>query len=92
MTAREGFALGAGMNARGVVEIVVAMAGLRLGVISTSTYTIIVLVAVVTSLMAPPLLRWAMTGVDHTAQERIRGLEHDRWAGTTQPAATAADD
>ena len=27
MSAREGFALGAGMNARGVVEIVVAMAG-----------------------------------------------------------------
>jgi Kef-type K+ transport system membrane component KefB len=92
MSAREGFALGAGMNARGVVEIVVAMAGLRLGVITTSTYTIIVLVAVVTSLMAPPLLRRAMAGVDHTAQERIRGLEHDRWAGLSQPAVTAAED
>lgn len=92
LSAREGFALGAGMNARGVVEIVVAMAGLRLGVISTSTYTIIVLVAVVTSLMAPPLLRRAMAGVDHTAQERIRELEHARWAGANQPASTAAED
>ena len=60
--------------------------------ITTSTYTIIVLVAVVTSLMAPPLLRRAMAGVDHTAQERIRGLEHDRWAGLSQPAVTAAED
>ena len=92
LSAREGFALGAGMNARGVVEIVVAMAGLRLGVITTATYTIIVLVAVVTSLMAPPLLRRAMAGVDHTAQERIRGLEHDRWAGAAQPASAATDD
>jgi len=54
---RECLALGAGMNARGVVEVVVALAGLRLGVLTPATYTIIVLVAVVTSLMAPPLLR-----------------------------------
>jgi Kef-type K+ transport system membrane component KefB len=87
LSAREGFALGAGMNARGVVEVVVAMAGLRLGVITTSTYTIIVLVAVVTSVMAPPLLRWAMTGVDHTNQERIRELEHARWAGAAPSVA-----
>ncbi len=92
LSAREGFALGAGMNARGVVEIVVAMAGLRLGVITTSTYTIIVLVAVVTSLMAPPLLRRAMADIDHTAQERLRGLEHDRWAGAAQPASAVPDD
>lgn len=92
LSAREGFALGAGMNARGVVEIVVAMAGLRLGVITTSTYTIIVLVAVVTSVMAPPLLRRAMAGLDHTAQERLRELEHARWAGVTEPASSVAGD
>jgi Kef-type K+ transport system membrane component KefB len=85
LSAREGLALGAGMNARGVVEVVVAMAGLRLGVLTTATYTIIVLVAVVTSLMAPPLLRLAMAGVDHTAEERIRELDHARWAGGAEP-------
>ncbi|HEX8094415.1 cation:proton antiporter [Jatrophihabitans sp.] len=88
LSAREGFALGAGMNARGVVEVVVAMAGLRLGVITTSTYTIIVLVAVVTSVMAPPLLRRAMAGLDHNADERIRELEHARWSGTTERASS----
>lgn len=87
LSAREGFALGAGMNARGVVEVVVAMAGLRLGVISTSTYTVIVLVAVVTSVMAPPLLRRAMSAMEHTATEQARGLEHARWAGAAQPVA-----
>jgi Kef-type K+ transport system membrane component KefB len=88
----ERFALGAGMNSRGVVEVVVALAGLRLGVISTATYTIIVLVAVATSVMAPPLLRLAMAGIDHTAEERLREQDHARWAGLPQPAGlTSAD-
>ncbi len=82
---RECLALGAGMNARGVVEVVVALAGLRLGVLTTTTYTIIVLVAVVTSLMAPPLLRRAMAGVDHTAEERLRERLQARWAGAPEP-------
>jgi Kef-type K+ transport system membrane component KefB len=68
----EALAVGAGMNARGVIEVVVAMVGLRLGVLSTEVYTIIVLVAIVTSVMAPPLLRFAMARVEHTAEERLR--------------------
>ncbi|MCD0452101.1 cation:proton antiporter [Actinocorallia sp. API 0066] len=68
----EALALGAGMNARGVVEVVVAMVGLRLGVLGTETFTIIVLVAIVTSLMAPPILRFAMRRVETTAEEELR--------------------
>ena len=68
----EALALGAGMNARGVVEVIVAMVGLRLGIIDTDTYTIIVLVAVVTSVMAPPLLRFAMKRVESTQEEELR--------------------
>ncbi|GAA3567011.1 hypothetical protein GCM10022419_054640 [Nonomuraea rosea] len=68
----EGLALGAAMNARGVIEVIVAMAGLRLGVLTVETYTIIVLVAVITSLMAPPLLRWAMARIQHTPLEEER--------------------
>ncbi|MDX6739594.1 cation:proton antiporter [Actinocorallia sp. A-T 12471] len=70
----EALALGAGMNARGVVEVVVAMVGLRLGILTTATYTIIVLVAIVTSLMAPPTLRFAMRRVAPTAEEETREL------------------
>ncbi|MEU4180081.1 cation:proton antiporter [Streptomyces sp. NPDC026589] len=55
----EALALGAGMNSRAVVEAIVAMTGLRLGVLNTETYTIVALVAIVTSLMAPPILRYA---------------------------------
>jgi Kef-type K+ transport system membrane component KefB len=68
----EALALGAGMNARGVIEVIVAMVGLRLGILDTNTYTIIVLVAVVTSVMAPPLLRLAMKRVEQTAEEELR--------------------
>jgi Kef-type K+ transport system membrane component KefB len=68
----EALALGAGMNARGVVEVVVAMVGLRLGVLSVEAYTIVMLIAILTSLMAPPILRVAMRRVEHTAEEEIR--------------------
>ncbi|GAA3273690.1 cation:proton antiporter [Dactylosporangium vinaceum] len=68
----EGLALGAGLNARGVIEVVVATVGLRLGVLSTASYTIVVLIAVLTSVMAPPMLRWAMTRIEQSADERLR--------------------
>lgn len=68
----EALALGAGMNARGVIEVIVAMVGLRLGVLGTDMYTVIVLVAIVTSVMAPPILRLAMRNVEQHAEEDIR--------------------
>nr|WP_232295530.1 cation:proton antiporter [Parafrankia sp. EUN1f] len=71
----EALSLGAGLNARGVIEIVVAGTGLRLGVLSTSMYTVIVLVAIVTSIMTPPVLRATMRRVEQTAQERLRELD-----------------
>jgi Kef-type K+ transport system membrane component KefB len=79
LTRWEGLAIGAGMNARGVVEVVIAMVGLRVGVLNTATYTSIVLVAIVTSLMAPPLLRLAMTRVAHSEDERQRLAEYESW-------------
>jgi Kef-type K+ transport system membrane component KefB len=68
----EALALGAGMNARGVIEVVVAMVGLQLGVLNVETYTIVILVAIITSVMAPPILRIAMRRVEQTAEERLR--------------------
>jgi Kef-type K+ transport system membrane component KefB len=68
----EAVALGAGLNARGVIQVIVAMVGLRLGVLSTAGYTVIVLVAIVTSLMAPPTLRFAVRRLAVTEEERVR--------------------
>ncbi len=56
----ECLAMGFGMNARGAMEIVVATVGLGLGILTIEMYSIIVMVAIVTSLMAPPMLRWCL--------------------------------
>ncbi|MEU5881434.1 cation:proton antiporter [Spirillospora sp. NPDC047279] len=74
----EALAVGAGMNARGVIEVIIAMVGLRLGVLGPEMFTVIVLVAIVTSLMAPPLLRYSMKHVEHTAEELLRLPEAER--------------
>ncbi|CAL9444168.1 Na(+)_H(+)-K(+) antiporter GerN [Actinosynnema sp. ALI-1.44] len=71
----EALALGAGLNARGAIEVIIAMVGLQLGILSTAMYTIIVLVAIVTSLTAPPMLRLAARNIEETNEERAR----DRW-------------
>jgi Kef-type K+ transport system membrane component KefB len=77
MTGREGFVLGAGLNARGAVEIVVATVGLSVGVLNASSYTVIVLLAMVTSMMAPPLLRLALRGYRGPEEEQQR-LEREK--------------
>lgn len=68
----EGLALGAGLNSRGVIQIVIATAGLRLGVLTGSTYTVIILIAIVTSAMAPPVLAFAMRRIHQTSEEHMR--------------------
>jgi len=67
-----GLALGAGLNARGVVQIVVATVGVQLGVLTTAMYTTIVLIAVVTSIMAGPMLSWAIRRRDEVVEEAPR--------------------
>src|SRR5262249_33744266 len=52
----EGLALGAALNARGAVELIVATVGLGAGVLNAASYTIVVLIAMATSMMAPPAL------------------------------------
>lgn len=82
----EALAIGAGMNSRGVVEIIIATVGLRLGVLSIGVYTGIVLVAVITSLMGPPVLRMAMRKVAQTEQETLREIRHNSWSSNpTEP-------
>ena len=65
-------AYGSALNARGAVEIIIATIGLSLGILSQEMYSIIVLMAVVTSLMAPTLLRWTLRHVVPDEQESKR--------------------
>ncbi|WP_037311075.1 cation:proton antiporter [Amycolatopsis orientalis] len=79
----EGLALGAGLNARGVIGIMVATVGLRLGILGVEIYTIVILVAIVTPLMAPPILRFAMKRLEQTAEEQVRETEQRAWSTQT---------
>jgi nucleotide-binding universal stress UspA family protein len=54
------------------MEIIVATIGLSLGVLNQPMYSIIVMVAIVTSLMAPPLLRWTLSKVEIGEEEALR--------------------
>ena len=57
------FRVGAGMAPRGEVGMVVAQIGLNLGVIPPSVYGVVVSMAVVTTLVAPPLLNLSFRNV-----------------------------
>ncbi len=72
LTSKEGLALGSGLSALGAMGIVVALVGLSLGVLSDTGYTVIVLAAVVTSLVAPIMLKMAVRGMEAAEEERSR--------------------
>jgi nucleotide-binding universal stress UspA family protein len=69
---REGMALGTALNARGALEIVIATVGLSLGVLNEASYTIVVIMAIATSMMAPPLLRRLARGWLGSPEEQER--------------------
>jgi Kef-type K+ transport system membrane component KefB len=56
---KDALRVGIGMMPRGEVGMVVAQLGLTLGVVEKSIYSVIVVMAVVTTLLAPPLLSLA---------------------------------
>lgn len=80
LPAREALALGAGLNARGAVGIVVATVGLSIGVLGPASYAIVVLVSIATSMMAPPMLRFLLADWGGSREERER-LERERQLG-----------
>ncbi len=55
--------VGVGMIPRGEVGMVVAQIGLTLGVINGSIYAVVITMTVITTLLAPPLLKYAYRGV-----------------------------
>ena len=55
---REAATIGVLMNARGLMELIILNIGLQAGVIGPTLFTIMVLMAVITTLMASPLFEW----------------------------------
>ncbi|MEX2570260.1 MAG: cation:proton antiporter [Gemmatimonadota bacterium] len=73
---------GAGLNARGAMEIIIATIGLELGILSPDMFSIIVVMAMATSLMAPPALRWVLARVVPEEQELARLRREEMAAGS----------
>jgi Kef-type K+ transport system membrane component KefB/nucleotide-binding universal stress UspA family protein len=68
---------GAALNARGGMEIIVASIGLSVGILSREMFSIIVLMAVVTSIMAPLILRYTLVHLKPDEDEHHRLKEEE---------------
>ncbi len=76
MSWADSFALGALMNTRGLIELIVLNLGYDLGILSPRVFSMMVLMALLTTFMTGPLLQvWAAM---------------KRRASADQPVATAA--
>lgn len=96
LSRRESMALAFGMNARGSTEVIVASIGLSLGVINQDLFTMIVTMAIVTTLAMPPSLRWALSRLPLHEEERSRlereAFEAKGFLGNVERLLVAADD
>jgi nucleotide-binding universal stress UspA family protein len=72
LTRREGFALACGMNARGSTEVIIATVGLSMGALTQNLFTMIVAMAVITTMAMPPTLRWALSRIPLRKEEKRR--------------------
>ena len=72
MSLRESLALGCGMNARGSTEVIVATIGLSMGLLTQNLFTMIVTMAVVTTMAMPPMLRSALKNLPVSPEENAR--------------------
>ena len=72
LTGRESLALASAMNARGSTEVIVASIALSAGVFSKNLFTLIVAMAMITTMAMPPMLRWALRRLPLRHAERLR--------------------
>jgi nucleotide-binding universal stress UspA family protein len=72
LTMRESLAIASGMNARGSTEVIVATIGLSMGVLSRNLFTMVVTMAVLTTLAMPPMLRWSLARIPMRKEEKER--------------------
>ena len=72
LTGAESLALATGLNARGSTEVIIASIGLASGALNSQLYTMIVAMAVVTTMAMPPTLRWMLARVPLRDEEAKR--------------------
>jgi Kef-type K+ transport system membrane component KefB/nucleotide-binding universal stress UspA family protein len=78
LSRRESFALASGMNARGSTEVIIATIGLSMGVLSQNLFSMIVTMAILTTMAMPPMLRTALARLPLGKDEKAR-LEREEF-------------
>jgi Kef-type K+ transport system membrane component KefB len=86
---RESLSVGILMNTKGLVELIVLNLGLEAGVIDTRVFTIMVLMALLTTFMTTPLIMWVYppnkrAGYAPTEKSEIASVHEDR--SSTSPS------
>jgi Kef-type K+ transport system membrane component KefB len=72
MRPAESWALGMGLNGRGIMELVVARIGLSSGLIGSGLFSVLVLMGMVTTIVTPTLLKRAFEAADREEQRSPR--------------------
>jgi len=90
LTTIESLAAGIGLNARGAMEIVLATIGLGLGALNDASYAMIVLLAVLTSMGAPPALRPVLRRLHANPEESQRLAREELLGRSLIAGATSA--
>ncbi|MCP1843895.1 Kef-type K+ transport system membrane component KefB/nucleotide-binding universal stress UspA family protein [Bradyrhizobium sp. USDA 4524] len=78
LTRQESYALASGMNARGSTEVIIATIGLSMGVLSQTMFSMIVTMAILTTMAMPPMLRSALARLPLGQDEKDR-LEREEY-------------
>jgi len=77
LTGAESLGLATALNARGSTEVIIASIGLSMGVLSNQLFTMIVAMAVVTTMIMPPSLRAVLARVPLREEETERLQRED---------------
>ena len=85
LTGAESLALATALNARGSTEVIIASIGLSMGALSNQLYTMIVAMAVVTTMIMPPTLRWMLARVPLREEEAKRLDKEEAEEGESVP-------
>jgi Kef-type K+ transport system membrane component KefB/nucleotide-binding universal stress UspA family protein len=96
LSRRESFALASGMNARGSTEVIIATIGLSMGVLSQNLFSMIVTMAILTTIAMPPMLRAALAqlplGKDEKARLEREELEQKGFVANLERLLLAVDE
>ena len=84
------FALGIGLNARGMMELLLAQVGLAAGIIDINLYSALVVMTLTTTLCTPPILKRLLRRF--TLRDVLPSVPGARLAGAIEPSSLILSD